>query len=136
LYKKLLHKYSHCVELLIWVHAKFTLNFLDLPTSSSRISKFEIISRIYLNKKEQEKASTSHGSNPAHGLGPSGVAACGAGVPRPACFPSPRSKRLDLRGPARGRSGAAWHARTLAGAASSGSLVDKKRQGPRLKHHR
>jgi hypothetical protein len=59
LYKKLLHKYNfgqaHCVELLIRVHEKFTLNFLYLPTSSSRISKFEIISGIYLNKKEKGK---------------------------------------------------------------------------------
>jgi hypothetical protein len=59
LYKKLLHKYNfgqaHSVELLIRVHAKFTLNFLDLPTSSSQISKFETISGIYLNKKEKKK---------------------------------------------------------------------------------
>jgi hypothetical protein len=60
LYNKLLHKYNfgqaHCVELLIRFHANFTLNFLDLPTSSPQISKFETISKIYLNKKEKQKA--------------------------------------------------------------------------------
>jgi hypothetical protein len=59
LYNKLLHKHNfgqaHCVELLIRVHVKFTLNFLDLPTSSSQISKFEIIFGIYLNKKRKKK---------------------------------------------------------------------------------
>jgi hypothetical protein len=59
LYKKLLHKsgfgQAHCAELLIRVHTKFTLNFLDIPISFSQISKFEIISGIYLNKNKKRK---------------------------------------------------------------------------------
>jgi hypothetical protein len=37
------------------VHTKLTLYFLDIPTSFSQISKFEIISGIYLNKNEKRK---------------------------------------------------------------------------------
>jgi hypothetical protein len=37
------------------VHTKLTLYFLDIPTSFSQISKFEIICGIYLNKNEKRK---------------------------------------------------------------------------------
>jgi hypothetical protein len=59
LYKKLLYTcefcQAHCVELIIRVHTKFTLPFLDIPTSFYEFWNFETISRIYLNKKEKKK---------------------------------------------------------------------------------
>jgi hypothetical protein len=44
--QNLLHKsefgQAHCIELLIRVHSKFTLSFLDLPTSFYDFCKFEL----------------------------------------------------------------------------------------------
>jgi hypothetical protein len=97
------------------VHAKFNLNFLDLPTSSSQILRFETISGIYLNKQEKSLNSAWAESGPwPRSFGHSGR---WSGGTQSACFPGPRPKRLGLRGPAQGRSGAAWLAHTLAGVA-------------------
>jgi hypothetical protein len=155
LYKKLLHKYNfgqaHCVELLIMVHAKFNLNFLDLPTSSSQILRFETISGIYLNKQEKSLNSAWAESGPwSRSFGHSGRRSGGT---QSACFPGPRPKRLGLRasGPRPKRCGLARsHAGRRGthqvrdrracgphgGAVDNGSSVDGKRQGPLLKHHR
>jgi hypothetical protein len=59
LYKNLPHKsefgQAHCVEWFNIIHTKFTLPFLDNPTSFYKIWKFEIISEIYLNKNKKRK---------------------------------------------------------------------------------
>jgi hypothetical protein len=63
----------------IRVHAKFTLNFLDLSTSFSRISKFKNNFWNYLNKKGNEKGLNGAWAESAPWPGYFGVAACGAG---------------------------------------------------------
>jgi hypothetical protein len=59
LHKKLLHQsefgQSHSVELPKSIHTKFSLLFLDIPTSFYEFWKFETISVIYLNKKEKKR---------------------------------------------------------------------------------
>jgi hypothetical protein len=63
LYNKILHKCEFCqahyVRLFKRVHTKFNLPFLDIPTSYYEFWKFEIISVIYLNKKEKRKGLNS-----------------------------------------------------------------------------
>jgi hypothetical protein len=59
LYKKLLHKsecgQAHCVQWFKSIHTKFSLPFLDTPTSFYEFWKFETISGIYLNRNKKEK---------------------------------------------------------------------------------
>jgi hypothetical protein len=59
LYKKLLHKcefgQAHCVDLPKRSPTKFSLPFLNIPTIFNEFCKFEIISKIYLNKKKKKR---------------------------------------------------------------------------------
>jgi hypothetical protein len=66
LYMALLHKskfsQAHCVELLNRLHTKFTLKFLDLSTSFSRISKFEInFLELFKQKRNWKRVKWSMG---------------------------------------------------------------------------
>jgi hypothetical protein len=58
LHKKLLHQSefggAHYGELPKSIHTKFSLPFLNIPTSFYEFWKFETISRNYLNKKEKQ----------------------------------------------------------------------------------
>jgi hypothetical protein len=58
-YNQILHNYkfvqAHRVELLLRVHTKFTLNFLDLPMSFSQFSNFGIHLLELFNEKENGK---------------------------------------------------------------------------------
>jgi hypothetical protein len=47
---------AHYVEWFKSIHTKFSLPFLDIPTSFYEFWKFDTIAGIYLNKKEREKA--------------------------------------------------------------------------------
>jgi hypothetical protein len=86
-YNKILHNYkfvqAHWVELLTRVRTKFTLNFLDLPMSFSRISNFESHFLELFTKREMEKGLNDTWAESGHGLGPSSMAAYGAGARRP-----------------------------------------------------
>jgi hypothetical protein len=108
LYKKLLHKcvfcQAHCVEWFKSIHTKFSLPFLDTPTTFYEFWKFEIISGIYLNKKEKKRlkqcmgrirpAATVQGSAACHARSADQLAGPWPGdpvQPRPSGGASPRT---------------------------------------------
>jgi hypothetical protein len=112
LHKKLLHQsefgVAHYVELPKSIHTKFSLPFLNIPTSFYKFWKFETISRNYLNKKEKtikqcmgriQPASTVQGSAGCHmwPIGrPDGPRPAGLVQPRrrPACHAVARASCL------------------------------------------
>jgi hypothetical protein len=74
LYNKILLKsefgQAHCIGLFKWVNTKFTLQFLDIPSSFYKFWKVELFLGIFLNRKEKKNKSRRCAGIFAQGLTP------------------------------------------------------------------
>jgi hypothetical protein len=120
-YTQKLHNYkfvqAHRLELLLRVHTKFILKFLDLPTSFSRFSNFGIHLLELFNEKKNGQGLNGAWVESGPWPRPFGVAACGAGAHRPTGTAQPTgetgprgARPLVRRAQCRGHHAVATHA--------------------------